>query len=141
MVDEELLTQELWENHGKLFAAVDSCADRVVAEWAGELVEDRQAIVEPLEAALERHGVWRRLPAVLETAVTVLDLELVASPVPAPPYVVVSSRGPVLRGTTTASRVVMTLTVFELLDTGDEYRRTDGLTVDVELRERGRDAD
>ncbi|MFB6169669.1 MAG: hypothetical protein ABEJ06_00835 [Haloarculaceae archaeon] len=127
--------------HPALVLRVIECADAVAAGWDGDATTDPDAVADRLETVLEHAGVVRRLPGVLEGAVEAVDGRLRASPVPAAPYVVVTSRGPVLRATTDRGRLVVTVAVFDVeraAGGGARYVRsaeTPGEAVDVALRE------
>jgi|SRR5699024_1055654 len=102
------------DSHDELLDAVLGCADEVAASWDGDATADRTAVVEPFERALETTGIAERLPAVLVGAVDALGESLEAEPVAAPPYVVVTSRGPVLRATLDPGRLVIAVRAFEI---------------------------
>lgn len=122
MSDAELVRNYLHGDHADLLATVEQCADAVAAGWDGETTTDRSAVVPPLEAALRRSGVFDRLPAVLVGAVSAVGDRLRAQPVAGPPYVVVTSVGPVLRATLADRRLVVTLGVFTVRRDGDGPR-------------------
>lgn len=103
------------EEHAGVVATVQDCAQAVAAGWNGTGTTDRDRVVPPLRTALERAGVSERLPTVLEGCVSAAGYELLAQPVSAPPYVVVTSRGPVLRATLAGGRLVVTLLAFEVV--------------------------
>jgi hypothetical protein len=100
------------ENHAALVSAVAECADAVAASWNGDSATDREAVAPPLRAALGECGALVRAPAALANAADAADLALPAEPVAAPPYVVVTSRGLVLRATADDARLVVTLVAF-----------------------------
>ncbi|EMA39942.1 hypothetical protein [Halococcus hamelinensis] len=102
------------DRHADLLEAVLACADWVADSWDSEGTTDRAAVVDPFEHALEHTGVHRRLPAVLVTAVDAIGGSLSAEPVAAPPYVTVTSRGPVLRATLETDRLVLTVRAFDV---------------------------
>jgi hypothetical protein len=135
------------------FALLDSvvdCADAVAARWTDETTADRAQVVPPLETVLARAGVTEQLPGLLARCVAAAGYDLTAPPVAAPPYVVVTATGPVLRATFDPGRLVISLRVFEVgrangPDDGDtatanderRYRRcgeTPAEIVTVELR-------
>jgi len=95
------------------------CAERVASSWSGGWTTDREAVVEPLRAALSEAGLLGAYPSVLAECVAAAGGELRAEPVPAPPYVTVTSRGPVLRATLDPDRLVVTLAVFGI-ERGDD---------------------
>jgi hypothetical protein len=131
--------EHLREERGDCLSTVDRCADAVAAGWDGPATTDREAVVPPMTAALRRTGVHDEFPAVLADAVAAAGETLRARPVAAPPYVVVTSVGPVLRATLDDARLVVTLAAFGV-DRGEgppRYSRlTDPVsrTLTVELR-------
>jgi hypothetical protein len=99
-----------------------SCADAVAADGPHR---DGPTLAREFETVLDRAGVLDRYPAVLSDAVDAAGFTLAADPVAAPPYVAVTSRGPVLRGTMPAGRLVLTVAAFAVERTSDgvHYRR------------------
>jgi hypothetical protein len=75
---------------------------------------------------------------VLAGAVSAVGEQLQARPVAGPPYVVVTSVGPVLRATLAERRMVVTLELFTVEHDGDDpryaRRPTDADSVAVEFR-------
>ncbi|WP_232686618.1 hypothetical protein [Halobacterium zhouii] len=112
------------EEHTGVVTRLDSCADAVAASWGADSVEDAGAIATPLEGCLDEAGVLDRLPDVLAGAVDAAGAELAASPVAAPPYVVVTSRGVVLRATVDAGRLVVRVDAFRVTEDG-RYERAE----------------
>lgn len=110
--------------HRALVETTVDCADAVAAGWDGEATADRSRVVPPLEAALRRSGVVDALPAVIAGAVEAAGFSLAARPVAGPPYVAMTSQGPLLRATVPEGRLVVTLAVFEI-ERGEptRYRR------------------
>lgn len=121
--------------HAPVVDGIDDCADRVVDRWDTDLATDRDAVVGGLRSALEAADLLERLPAVLADAVDATGCELPAQPIPAPPYVVVTSRGPLLRATIDPGRLVIRFDAFEIVrsDRRACYRRRDGVDLVVEL--------
>ena len=114
MTSAPLAREHLLDTHRDLLEAVLACADVVAGSWDGGETTDRSAVVEPFEHALEHAGVEQRLPAVLVGAVEALGETLPAEPVAAPPYVAITSRGPVLRATLESGRLVVTIRAFDV---------------------------
>jgi hypothetical protein len=110
-------------SHGELLETVLDCADGVAESWDCDATADRERVVEPFERALHRRDVIDRLPAVLAGAVAALDEELRAEPVAAPPYLSVTSVGPVLRATLSSARLVVTVRAFEIEHDPTRYVR------------------
>jgi hypothetical protein len=119
-----------------LLDTVSAAADAVESNWGGESTTDRDAVVGAFASELRARDALVSLPGALVGAVAAADRILLANPVPAPPYVVFSSRGPVLRATLSDGRLVVTLCVFDIDHTGETpryVRAPDGVTVDVEF--------
>ena len=132
--------ERLLADHGALLDAVDACADAVADRWETDATADRDAVVPPMRDALAAAGVLDHLPALLATAADALGARLPASPVAAPPYLVVTATGPVVRATLPeVGRLVVSLAVFSVDRSGEtpRYRRLDvgvGEALRVELR-------
>ena len=122
MSDAETVRAYLHREHADLLCATEQCADAVAERWDSETTSDRSAVAPPLEAALRESGVHGRLPGVLVGAVAAVGDDLQARPVAGPPYVVVTSVGPVLRATLADRRLVVTLGLFTVRHDGDEPR-------------------
>jgi hypothetical protein len=123
-LDAAAVRAHLLDERRELVATVRDCADAVAADWASEATTDRDAVTGPLRATLERAGVLGQFPAVLRECVAAAGGQLRAEPVAAPPYVVVTSVGPVLRATLDDGRLVVTFRVFavERSDGGSRAR-------------------
>ena len=119
---ERILTE-----HRATVTGVLQCADDVAATWDGDAATGRSDVVDPLSQRLHEADLLARLPGLLSDAVAATDHPLAASPVTAPPYVVVTSRGPVLRGTTDAGRLVVVVRAFDV-ERGDTLRYVRGPT-------------
>jgi hypothetical protein len=116
-------------------ASIGDCADQVAAPWDTARTTEPDHVVVPLRATLEASGVLDQLPRLLVDVVDAAGFELTAPPVPAPPYVVVTSRGPVLRATIDPGRLVIRFDAFEIVrDPVPAYRCIDGVRLDVSLR-------
>lgn len=125
------------DDHRETVVGVLDCADEVASTWdatsADRDVTDhsatdsdvsddatdrgavsRAAVVEPLARRLESTGLLATFPDLLAGAVAAAGCSLRATPVPAPPYVAVTSRGPVLRATTDAGRLVVLVRAFDV---------------------------
>ncbi|WP_290818698.1 hypothetical protein [Halovivax sp.] len=128
------VTAHVRESHADVISAVDRCADAVAASWDGRRATAREEVSDPLRAALREAGVLDRLPHVLADVVGAIGHEIPASPVAAPPYVVVTSRGPMLRATIEPGRLVVRLDAFDVRpEPGARYERLDGVEVVVDL--------
>lgn len=110
------------ETYPELCVQIDRCADSVVDGWDRARVTDPAAVTDPFECCLEAGGINDRLVTVLTTTAETLGYELPATPVPAPPYVIVTSRGPVLRASLPVGRLVVGFDAFGLT-AENEYTR------------------
>lgn len=126
--------RRLLDRHRETLATTLAAADAVAADWPDDAATDRSAVVEPLDRELRERGVLERLPTVLSDAADVAGVELQAEPVALPPYVVVTSTGPVLRATGATGRLVVSVAAF-VVERGatTRYRRGPG-TLDEALR-------
>ncbi|MCF2239616.1 MULTISPECIES: hypothetical protein [Halobacterium] len=128
-VDASAAREHVCTAHADVLAAVGAAADAVDAAAASSGPQLGAA----LESRLTDRGVLASLPGVLAAAVAAAGGELPAEPVAAPPYVVVTGRGPVLRATLDAGRLVVELRVFALTD-ANRYERRDGVAVEASVR-------
>jgi len=124
--------------HASIVDGIDTCADAVAAPWEAERTTDSEAVADGLHQMLTEAGVLESLPGVLADAVEATGYELQATPVPAPPSVVVTSRGPMLRATIDPGRLVIRFDVFEVVRDSapgrpPSYRRLDGTRLAVSL--------
>jgi hypothetical protein len=88
---------------------------RVANSWPSDAVSQSDCVVEPLTRELEASDLLPSLLDILDTAAEALGESLAGNPVPAPPYVVVTSRGPVCRGTLSdGRRIVLCLELFSV---------------------------
>ena len=144
-IDTARLEAHLRRAHGDVLETIGDCADATAAGFettreGRPATTDPDRITGPLRASLDRAGVLEALPAVLSDLVAAADAELSAPPVAAPPYVVVTSRGPVLRATLPAGRLVVSIRLFEPRRTDADVhyvrctRVAGGPPVDVECR-------
>ena len=87
---------------------------------------DGTVIRVPLDRLLQERGLRIPLLATLETTATTLGEEIRGAPVAAPPYYVVTSCGPLCRGTLTdGRRLVIEFELFEVETRPRRYRFCD----------------
>lgn len=120
-LDPDAARERLLTAHGDLLAATLDCADAVAAGFETTVdgrpaTRDSTGVRGPLRAALDRAGALDRFPDALVDAVAAAGGELSAPPVAAPPYVVVTSTGPVLRATLGGRRLVVRVEAFAVVD-------------------------
>ncbi|WP_158059143.1 hypothetical protein [Halorussus halophilus] len=105
--------------HPDTVQCILDCADAVADDWeestdSAAFTTSRDAVVSPLRDHLESAGAWSRFPELLAGAVDAAGDSLSATPVAAPPYVTVTSRGPLLRATISTGRLVVSFPVFDV---------------------------
>lgn len=130
--------RRIQEEHAAIVEGIDHCADQVSDPWDTARTTDREAVSEGLRSALAATGLLEQLPLVLADVVESTGYELRASPVAAPPYVVVTSRGPILRATIDPGRLVIRFDVFDVIRDAEPglppaYRRRNGVRIGVTL--------
>ncbi|MCU4924787.1 hypothetical protein OB905_02160 [Halobacteria archaeon AArc-dxtr1] len=131
---EATIEGRLLDGHAEVLAETAACAD-VVASQDARPLSDGADLRNRLRAVFAEAGLKRAFATVLTDTVESAGFSLPAPPVPSPPYVVVTSRGPVLRATIAPGRVVVRLDVFTIVDDGDTqtYERVDGVETTVSL--------
>lgn len=110
--------------HREVVETTLACVDRVAADL--ELPADRAAVVPALDRELEAAGAKAECVDLLREVVPTTGFELLAEPVAAPPYLVVTGRGVLLRVTVEAGRLVILLRGFEVDRENGGYVRTGG---------------
>lgn len=100
----------LADHHGTL-AGVIAAADAVVADRDGPATASA-AVTDPLSTALDDRDLLEPLLSALADAADAAGGDLPHEPAAAPPYLTVTSRGPVLRATLDAGRLVVVVGVF-----------------------------
>lgn len=134
MLEPAAAREHVSEERADVVAAVAACADAVADSWGRDWTDDGSGVADRLEACLSENGVLEVLPGVLAGAADAAGGELQASPVAAPPYVVMASRGPILRATLDDGRLVVRFDVFHVTDDGRYERTPDESTVVVDVR-------
>ena len=108
-------------SHRKTVETVQECADRLVDGWDEDATTDGRTLATEFERELRRTDVLSTLPALLADATRAAGYDLPATPVAAPPYVTVTSVGPVARATVAAGRLVVVIRAFDV-ERGDPPR-------------------
>lgn len=115
--------EQLLAEHATTLSAVIGVADEVAAGRDGR--RESAAVRETLSTALSAADLERPLLAALDDAVAAIGESLPHEPVPEPPYLAVTGRGPVLRATPAAGRLVVVVGVFAVERTPEvRYVRT-----------------
>ena len=122
--------EQLLATYADTTEATLAAADAVAAEWprlddGRPATADSDALVRVLRGRLDERGLLETYPEMLAAAVDAAGYSLPAKPVPAPPYVVVTSTAPVLRGTVDDGRLVVGIDCFEVV------RNPSGLSASV----------
>ncbi len=126
--------RRLLADHDDTVAGVIDAADEVDARAGTESLTESSAVTEPLSAALARRDLPERLLDALADAVDAVGESLPHDPVPEPPYLTVTSRGPVLRATLPEGRLVVVVRVFRVERTGERRYVRSGETPAEVLR-------
>lgn len=118
---QQRVREHVLETHRDLLDTVLTCADEVAGSVS--LPADRRVVTTHLDRALREAGAFAGFVAIVKTAADAMDADLPAEPVAAPPNVVVTGRGPMVRVTVDAGRVLVLIRAFEL--TAEGYVRAD----------------
>jgi len=127
----DVVERRVREHHAAFLDAVATAARVTAASWDGATAADRRAVVDPFERVLAETGTLDAATTVLADAVDAAGGSLRADPVPKPPYVVVTSRGLVLRATTDVGRVVVAVAPFAVERNPVRYARRDDDAADL----------
>jgi ferric-dicitrate binding protein FerR (iron transport regulator) len=118
--------QQVLDEHRETVAAVIDAGAAVASEVEHRPVTDGDHLRNPLETRLRERGLAVRLLGVLTTGAGALDTGMAAEPVAGPPYLVVTSRGPLCRGTLAdGRRLVVELPLFAVERRPPRYRFRD----------------
>lgn len=121
----EPIRERVLQRHAATISCAIEAANAVADKWPTDTSPPEATVRAELREELARRNAFGSFVDVLSTAVDASELEDVPALVPAPPYVTVTSLGPVLRATGTNGRLVLTFEVF-IIDRGPpiRYRRT-----------------
>lgn len=120
-LDADAAREHLRSEHRDLLATTLDSAAAVAAGFETTVdgdpaTRESSGVRENLRTALDRAGALDAFPAALAGAVDAAGATIPAPPVAAPPYVAVTSTGPVLRATLGDARLVVRVAVFEVVD-------------------------
>ena len=114
------------ETHQTTIEEVVNAGQTVADSWPDSTITDATVIKMPLEHVLRRAGLTDQLIALLGDAIRSTGKATSAHPVPAPPYLVVTSTGPICRATLSADkRLVIELVLFAVDRNPTRYRFLD----------------
>jgi hypothetical protein len=123
---ESQIRDTLLEHCNETIAAI-TAAGAEIAEANDEPITEGETVRLHLERRLRQRGLVEPLLSLLRTGASVVDGSLQGSPVPAPPYVVVTSRGPLCRGTfADGRRLVVEILLFSPRGPPRRYRACEG---------------
>ena len=107
--------RRILDEHRDTVAAVVEAGAAVASAIDDRPVTDGDRIRQPLDAVLGDRGLHSPLLDLLATGTDPLDAGIRGTPVAAPPYLAVTSRGPLCRGTLTdGERLVVELSLFSV---------------------------
>jgi len=130
-MDVEAVRDHLLADRREFVERVLACGRAVAAGWEASgdpsggdraTTADRDRVVPPFRAALDRARLLDRAPGILRECVAVAGADLQADAVAAPPYVVVTTTGLVLRATLPDGRLVVRIEPFAVSRDPVRYR-------------------
>jgi len=122
----EEIHRQLLTSHPKTISDVVETGAAVATAIDQWPVTDGDSIKLPLERLLRHRGLGTPLLETLETGAEVIGEDISGAPVTAPPYFVVTSRGPLCRGTLAdGCRLVIAFELFEVATRPRRYRFSD----------------
>lgn len=96
---QDAVRKEVLTAHHDTVAAVCESGHRVAANWSDTTVSEPEQVTNPLADRMAESGLDAKLLGTLSTAAEAVDGAIAGTPVPAAPYFVVTSRGPLCRAT------------------------------------------
>jgi hypothetical protein len=125
-----MLRERLLDQHRETVATVIE-AGRAVDRTLPDTVTEASSIDARLEAELAHRALSESLLELLEDVAGAINEPIQGQPVPAPPYLVVTSRGPICRGTlATGTRLVIELELWAVERAPVRYRFRDPVPED-----------
>lgn len=123
---ESTVQSRVLETHRATLRSLIDAGRRVAATWSERAASDASAVRDPLEHVIDEQGLAAPLLDVLRVGVDALDEQPQGRLIPAPPYLVVTSRGPLCRTTMSNDRrLVIVVELFEVDRTASSYRFLD----------------
>lgn len=123
---ESTIRTRLLESHREILQSVIHAGRSVATAWPTDDVQESGAVTEPLEHLLREQGLAADLLGMLQTGTAVMGETVQGRPIPAPPYLVITSRGPICRGTLSdGRRLVVALELFAVRRSPTRYRFRD----------------
>ena len=123
---ESTIRTRLLESHRETLQSVIDAGRSVATAWPTDDVQESGAVTEPLEHLLREQGLAADLLGLLQTGTAAMGETVQGKPIPAPPYLVITSRGPVCRGTLSdGRRLVVVLELFAVRRAPTRYQFRD----------------
>jgi len=123
---ESAVRARVFDTHRETLRSLIDAGRTVAASWSGRRATDATAVRAPLERVVEKRGLNGALLEMLRVGVDALGTDAKGTPLPAPPYVVVTSRGPLCRVTVSdGRRLVIAVELFEVDRAEPSYRFVD----------------
>jgi len=123
---ESTVRTRLLEAHPEALQSVIDAGRSVATAWPADAVQESGAVTEPLEYLLRERGLAEDLLGMLLTGTEAMNETMQGRPVPTPPYLVITSRGPICRGTLSdGRRLVVLLELFTVRRSPTRYRFRD----------------
>ncbi|WP_147439898.1 hypothetical protein [Haloarcula sp. Atlit-7R] len=123
---ESTIRTRLLESHRETLQSVIDAGHSVATAWPTDDVQESGAVTEPLERLLREQGLTADLLGMLQTGTAAINDTVQGRPIPAPPYLVITSRGPLCRGTLSdGRRLVVVLELFAVRRSPTRYRFRD----------------
>jgi hypothetical protein len=123
---ESTVRARVLETHRETLRSLIDVGRGVATTWSGRAVTQASAVRDPLEDAIDERGLSDALLDALRVGVAALDERPQGRLLPAPPYLVVTSRGPLCRTTMSDDRrLVLLVELFEVDRAASAYRFVD----------------
>ncbi|MFB6254469.1 MAG: hypothetical protein ABEI06_07660 [Halobacteriaceae archaeon] len=120
------LQSHIRDQYPAILASISDCAETTRQKLDQHPTQEGDQIKTFLQDCLDKKNLLAACSHLLQESLQAQGLELPAQPVPSPPYVVVTSRGVMLRGTFEDQRIVILLQVFTVdPENTSQYRRCD----------------
>ena len=122
----EVVRRRILRSHRETVVGLIDAGSEVAAAWDGETAGSPGAVRYPLGRVIERRGLRERWLAAFLAGADALEVGIRGEPVPATPYLAVTSRGPLCRGTLDdARRLVVRVALFDVERRPRRYRFRD----------------
>jgi hypothetical protein len=123
---ESTIRTRLLEAHRETLQSVIDAGRSVATAWPTDGVQESGTVTEPLEHLLRERGLAADLLGMLQIGTAAMNDTVQGRPIPAPPYLVITSRGPICRGTLSdGRRLVVVLELFAVRRSPTRYRFRD----------------